>query len=426
MANEKFDVIVVGAGAAGLGAAYALAKKGFSVVVLERGERVGAKNVFGGRIYSYVFEKILPEFRREAPIERWVEKERLTLMTEEDALAMELSTSFRQPYDSFTSFLSKFDNWLSKKVEEVGGFIITGYNVDSLYIKDGKVLGIISGSERLEANVVIDAEGVNPMLAQQANLRGDWRLEEVAVGVKEVVKMPRKAINERFNVNDSEGVAQLFVGYPTKYARGGGFLYTMGEYVTLGVVVRLKDAVDRGIDIYELAENLRNHPYVSRLLSEGDVVEYSAHLVPEVGLKEGVKLYGDGILLVGDAAGFVLNTGFTVRGVDLAFWSGVLAAEAYEGAHNEGKYDRNSLSIYEDFIKRSFIYNELNNITNTIKFLDNIRLYEYYPKLLIEALKYIYTVDERPKRLHKALAWANGGRFPIEALADALWAFLSL
>ena len=115
VSEEKFDVIVVGAGPAGLGAAYMLAKYGFNVLVIERGERVGAKNVFGGRIYSHVFEKVIPEFRKEAPIERWVKKERMTFMTDEDAVTIEFSSKYpEKPYDSFTTYLSTFTKWLAK------------------------------------------------------------------------------------------------------------------------------------------------------------------------------------------------------------------------------------------------------------------------------------------------------------------------
>ncbi len=48
---EKFDVIIVGAGLAGLAAAYTLAGKNLEVIVLERGDYPGSKNVTGGRLY---------------------------------------------------------------------------------------------------------------------------------------------------------------------------------------------------------------------------------------------------------------------------------------------------------------------------------------------------------------------------------------
>ncbi len=76
-------------------------------------------------------------------------------------------------------------------------------------------------------------------------------------------------------------------------------------------------------------EDFRLHPYISNLLRDGTVVEYSAHLVREGGVEDIMdKPYGDGYVVVGDATGFLLNTGFTIRGVDYAMESGRLATNA--------------------------------------------------------------------------------------------------
>ena len=51
---SDFDAIVVGAGCAGSVAAYTLASAGKSVLVVERGQYAGAKNMTGGP-YLYAF-----------------------------------------------------------------------------------------------------------------------------------------------------------------------------------------------------------------------------------------------------------------------------------------------------------------------------------------------------------------------------------
>ena len=73
--TEKFDVIIVGAEPGGCSAAYSLAKMGFNVLMVERGKYPGAKNVMGGRMYAYALNRLIPDFWKEAPVERKVTRE---------------------------------------------------------------------------------------------------------------------------------------------------------------------------------------------------------------------------------------------------------------------------------------------------------------------------------------------------------------
>ena len=50
---ERFDAIVVGGGLAGAAAAYRMASAGVKVLMIERGNYSGAKNMTGGRIYTH-------------------------------------------------------------------------------------------------------------------------------------------------------------------------------------------------------------------------------------------------------------------------------------------------------------------------------------------------------------------------------------
>ena len=48
---EKIDVIVVGAGPAGVAAAVTVARGGKTVVMIDRADLAGSKNMFGGAVY---------------------------------------------------------------------------------------------------------------------------------------------------------------------------------------------------------------------------------------------------------------------------------------------------------------------------------------------------------------------------------------
>ena len=86
MGEDKFDVIIVGGGLAGLTAGIVLAEQGLEVLLIERGDYCGSKNVTGGRLYGHSLEKVIPGFAEEAPIERVIKKERISLMTEDTSV----------------------------------------------------------------------------------------------------------------------------------------------------------------------------------------------------------------------------------------------------------------------------------------------------------------------------------------------------
>ncbi len=348
--SDEFDVVVVGAGPAGLTSAYLLASKGYNVLVVERGERPGSKNMFGGRLYTYELSRIFPNFD-EAPLEREVKREVLHIISKEGKATISLERrEVPERSRSFTVFRSKFDRWLADRVEEVGAMLITGIRVDSLKVEEGKVKGIVAGEDVIETKMVIAADGVLSLLARRAGLIEPLNRENFSVGVKEAIRLSENEINERFGVDSSSGVAMIFMGWLPDGLRGEGFLYTMKEHVSVGLNVRissLHDAAGSPEDIatYQLIEEMKS--LVKEYIDGGDLAEYSAHVIPETPVR---RPYADGLLLVGDAAGLCVNYGLNIRGVDLAVRSGEAAAEVADEAMKKGDTSSEFLSRYEEKI----------------------------------------------------------------------------
>ncbi len=86
MSEDKFDAIVVGAGVAGSVAALVMARAGLDVLVIERGDSAGCKNMTGGRLYAHTLEAIIPGFAVSAPVERKVTREKISFLTEKAPL----------------------------------------------------------------------------------------------------------------------------------------------------------------------------------------------------------------------------------------------------------------------------------------------------------------------------------------------------
>ncbi|MET1102166.1 MAG: FAD-dependent oxidoreductase [Pyrodictiaceae archaeon] len=408
MSSEKFDVIIIGGGPAGLTAAYFLARAGFETLVIERGAEPGAKNVFGGRIYSYVLDKHFTGWRKEAPIERWVRREQLTILCGDNkALTLDyrlFSPVSEESYDSFTAFLSKFTAWLAEKAEEEGAMVLTSTLAEDIIFEDGVASGVIAGGEKIEADYVVIAEGVNTLLLERMGVRRKPKPREVGLGIKEVIRLGSKRINEAFGVDEWEGVARLIIGGPLREVAGGAFLYTMRDYVTIGLVVRLSSLTEARTPPRDLIEQLRLHPAIKSLLKDGVLVEYSAHLTRELGIYDVLeKPYGPGYVVVGDAAGFILNTGFTIRGVDMAMESARLAAKAITRAHEEGRRDEHALAIYKRLLEESIVMRSLKKFAKTPKLLENERIYRAYPEILCTAFSAAYTTNEEAERMYPAV-----------------------
>jgi electron transfer flavoprotein-quinone oxidoreductase len=397
--EDKFDVIIVGAGLAGCAMAVKLAREDLQVVLIERGTYPGAKNLSGGVLYGRILEDLIPEYWKDAPVERCITSQVVTFMTEEASFNIDFKTQEfgRPPYNGFSVLRGKFDRWMGDKAEEAGAMLVPGIRVDKL-IKDGdSVVGIVADEEEMYANVVIAADGANSFLAQEAGLCENIETGHLAVGVKELIGLPRETIEERFNLTGDEGAAYGIVGFATKGIPGGGFLYTNKESLSIGLVMHLDKLVHAGVKPDEVMEEFLVHPMVEPLVRGGKLLEYGAHLVPEGGIAMMPRLYMNGMLVIGDAAGLSVNNGFVVRGMDLAIGSGIAAAEAVLEAKAKNDFSAQSLSVYQQKMDKSFVMKDMKTYAGAPHFMKRPRMYEAYPEMVTHMMAKIYRQEAMPK-----------------------------
>ena len=275
-----------------------------------------------------------------------------------------------------------------------------GILIEDLIEENGKIVGVRAGDDEIYANVVIAADGVNSFIAQKAGLRDDITAHIVGVSAKEVIELPKSVIEDRFNLTGDEGAARVLVGC-SDGVLGGGFLYTNTDSISLGVVLNPMETARNGKKIYEILQDLKMHPAIYSLIKDGTTVEYGAHLVPETGF-HGIpkKLYRDGLVVVGDAAGLCMNTGTILRGIDLAIVSGVAAARAVianEGKSNVGPFYMEQLEFLQ-LLPTMRLY------ANFHELLGNPRMVSTYPNMVNDMMKMMFSVDGTlPKRMDKAM-----------------------
>jgi electron transfer flavoprotein-quinone oxidoreductase len=271
--------------------------------------------------------------------------------------------------------------------------------MQNLIIENGRVEGVYAGGDELRSQVVIACDGVLSLMAEKAGLRKPGSARQYGVGFKEVIELDSALINERFGLEGDEGAARLFMGEVTKGKFGGGFLYTNKESISLGIVVGIHDLMEGApaIQAPVLLDEFKQRPEIARLIKGGETVEYSAHVIPEGGLKALTKLYGEGILVAGDAAGFSLNIGVTVRGMEYAMASGYYAAQAVIQAKAREDFSAASLASYESMLNESFVMQDFKNFSAAPEALDNHRIYTHYPELLGNIMRDMYSIPPGSK-----------------------------
>jgi len=433
-----FDAIVVGAGPAGVSAALGLAQAGAKVLLLERGEYVGAKNMFGGMMaYCPVPEQLIPDFWTRAPWERAVTKRTLSIAgagsttsltfqasSDSDRPVIGAGSTSDQSLTAFTMFRPKFDHWYAEQAQMAGVTLLTGCRVEGLVVRKGAVCGVrVAGSDDVvEAPLVIACDGTLSLLAQEAGLHNGLKAEQVALGVRALYQMTEEEIDERFSLTGREGATQEFLGC-TEGVRGGGFIYTQTDAVSVGLVFHLDSLKARGMPPYDLLDRFVASAPVAPLLRGAQLVEYSAHLLPEAGLSMVPKLLTTGLLVAGDAAGFCYTNGLTQEGMNLAMASGVIAAKVGAEALAAEDFSAGRLAAYKAALKDSFVLRDLATWGKAIDFMHHDRLFTVYPQVISALMEDIYRSDGTPKEriLRLARRAVRGGGVPTRRiLADLL------
>jgi electron transfer flavoprotein-quinone oxidoreductase len=430
--NEKFDAIIVGGGPAGSAAALTMARAGLSVVLLERGEFPGAKNLFGGVLYRKQIEELVPEFWKERnfPMERYIVEQRIWMMGKESMVTFgHRNEKYSEPFNCFTGLRVAFDQWFAGKAVDAGALPV--YETVALdVIREGdRVVGVKTDREdgNLYADVVVIADGVNSLLGKAMGIHKEWKPDEVSLAVKEIIALPREKIEDRFGLEGNEGVTIEFMGETSLGMAGMGFLYTNKETISLGVGVMVNHLRDKKVKPYAILDAVKQHPMIRKLIQGGETKEYSGHLIPEGGFHSIPPLSGSGWCVCGDAAQLV---NFVNReGTNLAMTSGRLAGEAIIEAKSKGDFSAASMKAYDQKIQTSFVHKDLKKYKGMHQFLkeqDPELLFDKLPRALNEAAYNMFLVDGIPKADKQKMAvnlikGAAGGTMNLMKLGYKGW-----
>ena len=421
---EKFEVVVIGAGPAGAAAAITTAKAGMSTLVLERGDFSGAKNMFGGLVFTKPTAEIIPEFWKTAPIERKIIEHQYWLLSQESHVQIShRNQKFVKNFNSFTAFRARFDRWFASQAEAAGATLVTRTTATGV-LKDssGRINGVATDRGDINADVVITCDGANSLIAKGAGLHNEWKPEDIAIGVKETYSLPKEKIEDRFNIRGDEGVAlMIYGGQEEEYA---GFLYTNKDTISFGIGAIMSDlAKTKSYNMpMQLLEWLKKHPSVKPLLEGASLREYTAHLIPEGGYNNIPPLYTDGMMVCGDA-GMLVNA-LNWEGTNFAMFSGKFAGQtAISAKKSGGNFSASQLAGYQAYLENSFVLKDLRKFRDVPHYIASHKHFlTLYPELMNDLLYKFFEVDGRPKEEHlnemKKELYSKRGR--IGLIRDAL------
>jgi electron-transferring-flavoprotein dehydrogenase len=380
------DVLVVGGGPAGLAAAIRLkdqlkARKAagtadVSVMVIEKAAELGAHSLSGAVLDPSSLRELIPDFEAKgAPVTTKVTGDQVLFLTSGGKLRLPLVPPPLQNHGNYVISLNQLVKWLAREAEARGVDLAPGFPGAEVLFEGDRVIGVRTGDKGIDkhgrrkanfepgvdirAKVTILAEGARGSLTKPLvpRLKLDaGRFRQVySIGVKELWEVPKGRL--------PKGSVVHTMGYPLEHSTfGGGFIYGFtDEWISVGLVVGL-DYHDPFLDPHGLFQRFKEHPYLRGLLEGGKLVRYGARTISEGGWYSIPRLYADGVLLAGEAAGF-LNA-MRLKGIHLAIKTGMLAADTALEAVLAGDTSAARLKSFEERVNASSVRDELWKVRN--------------------------------------------------------------
>ena len=401
MAETDFDVVIVGAGPAGSCAAIEAARGGLRTLLLERGPFPGSKNMYGGVVYPRILDDLIPQWWDQAPVQRWVTRRSTMVLTDTQSLTVDFRSDAwaAPPYNGATAHRPEFDRWLAGHAVAAGATLLCNTTVTGLLRGEARRSGRPVTGVRTDrpdgdvtAAVVIACDGVNSFVAKEAGLYGTPNPKDFTLGVKETIALPRQVIDERFGVRDREGVDIEIIGC-TGGVNGGGFIYTNLESISIGVVLKLTKLAAQKTRPEDIIAAMKRHSAIAPLVEGGELGEYSAHLIPEAGLRMMPEMTGNGVMIAGDAAALCLAAGIWLEGVNFAMGSGRYAGQTAVEAIAAGDVSQRGLGGYARRLSDTFVLRDHRKLRRAPELVLGDRVQSLYPAMITGIAERMFRVD---------------------------------
>lgn len=325
----SFDILVVGAGPAGLSSAFSAAKAGARVAVFEKSKEIGYPIHTSGGSWIDELKKLDIPKRFMHPI-----KEGYFLSPNEQAVF-----KYEKPVSCILDIRGLYQ-YLAEIASAKGAEIFVNSSVFRPYFQDDRLAGLwvrrIGRKELFKAPLIIDASGTASFLPRKLGLAEGFK--RVGLGAEYDLFAPKWP---------QERVALLFGNQVAPSGYGWVFPHRNNR-IRLGVGIISPDSKE---DPKKYLENLLTNPQI--FADEFDQVsrlEYHSGVIPsEIYFPETVF---DNLLIVGDAGGLIST--LLGEGIRFAIDIGRLAGEVAGEAALKQRHDARFLKKYEKRWKKKY------------------------------------------------------------------------
>jgi len=322
--EHHYDLVVVGGGPAGSSAAFAAAKNGVKVALLEKENSIAETVRTSGVTWIQNIKEFgIPDdcFN---PIKNFSFCSPNNEVTISDSIPRAAVLDVRKTY-----------RWLAHEAEQLGVDIFVKMNVNEVIKNEkGDIVGVKGtgpdGKATFHSKVVIDASGFTSTVCKAMGFATQWK--RFGAGAEYEVKV-EKADSETW---------WLMVGQQYSPA-GYAWIFPLGNnIVRIGVGVGKPESdVDPTQRLKELIEK-RLGPI--KKLGEITPIEFHYGLIPNDGLSR--KTVFNNLILVGDSAG--QSNPLVLEGIRYAIKFGRVAGKVSAIAIKSGKTDKDALYPYEE------------------------------------------------------------------------------
>ena len=319
--QDKYDIVVVGAGPAGLSAAYSAARNGATVLVLERDDGI-AHNIRTSGV-SWIDEMTKFGIGKEHynPIRNYAffspSNEVMIKGNESKCCVLNVRSTYQH---------------LAFEAASVGANIMVKANATNAVVRNNRISGVKintpKGEFSINADLVIDASGFSTAVGRKFGFVSEWK--RYGVGAE----------YECFAENCDDETWMLMVG--NQYSPAGyAWAFPLGKNrIRIGVGIGRPESNEEPLD--RLNTMLEKKPKPLDRMGKIEPVELHYGFIPNEGVR--ASTVADGFMLVGDSAGQA--NPLVLEGIRYAIEFGRLAGEIGSKALENGA-TKESLQEYE-------------------------------------------------------------------------------